>query len=110
MGRGLACQQAEAMVADGALQIVVHRVNEWFFGTHKLAHAEVPRRNNVSATHRMLEQQQRPALDGFALERLAFIGLQKIPKAPSCRRVAPPSQQTFKFKRHICGHRTQSRT
>jgi hypothetical protein len=62
-----AAAQAEAMMADGALQIAVHRVNEYLLGTHELAPAEVPRRNNVSATHRILSQQHRPALDGLAL-------------------------------------------
>jgi hypothetical protein len=46
--------QAEAMMADGALQIAVHRVNEDLI-------------SNVSATHRILSQQHRPALDGLAL-------------------------------------------
>ena len=62
-----AAAQAEAMMADGALQIAVHRVNEYLLGTHELAPAEVPRRNHVSATHRILSQQHRPALDGLAL-------------------------------------------
>lgn len=34
--------QAEAIMADGALQIAVHRVNEYLLGTHELASAEVP--------------------------------------------------------------------
>ena len=46
--------QAEAMMADGALQIAVHRVNEDLI-------------SNISATHRILSQQHRPALDGLAL-------------------------------------------
>jgi len=62
-----AAAQAEAMMADGALQIAVHRVNEYLLGTHELAPAEVPRRNNVSATHRILSQHHRPGLDGLAL-------------------------------------------
>ena len=59
--------QLEAIMAAGALQIAVHRVNEYLIGTHQLAPPEVPRRNNVSATHRILSQQHRPALDGLAL-------------------------------------------